>query len=263
VQLTPPKGFALARTPLPTRFRRKASLRQRMLALRQIRVKPGSKLQLAVTAMAPRSCGQDGLRWGTRGFERGSASGPQLALQSALSRVGVTVLCPAATVCGTSGVPCTTGLSTSPSTYAVVSNASSGTLNETVNVGKPLVCPGYRFRDANWYDADVASSQPPPAGTAPLVDGVTYTIRNARAKGIDFCLGATYDFTTASRTLAPKATLPSGASGFVGLLPMCSMAKPPCISSITESQDAMVKSGVDTTLDVQIPEGQGDPWGAG
>jgi hypothetical protein len=179
-----------------------------------------------------------------------------------MSSIGVTVLPPASAACGDGGPACSTGLSTSPSTYAVVSDAGSGTLNETVNVGKRLVCAGYKLRDSNWYDSVVTGAQPPPTGTPPITDQITYTIKNVHSNGIGFCLGATYDFTTASGALAPKATLPSGAPGFVGLLPMCSASKAPCISSITESSDDSVKSGVDTTLSALIPE-SGDPWAAG
>ncbi len=262
VQITPPKGFSLKGTTVPVGLKRKASRHQRMFALHQLTLKPGKSVQIQVAAAAPSQCGKGALRWTSRAFQHGNAKGAQLALQPALSSVGVTVLCPATAACGDGGPPCSTGLSTSPSAYAVVSDAGSGTLNETVNVGKRLVCPGYRLRDANWYDSLVSQAQPPPAGSAPITDQITYTIKNASSDGIGFCLGANYDFTTASGALAPKGTLPTGAPGFVGLLPMCANSKPPCISSITESTDDHVKSGTDTTLNVMIPEG-GDPWGAG
>jgi hypothetical protein len=243
-------------------LKHKASMRQRIFALHQLTLKPGKSVQVRVSAIAPQQCGKGAVRWSSHAFQRGNGSGPQLALQPTVSSVGVTVLCPAAAACGDGGPPCSTGLSTSPSTYAVVSDAGSGTLHETVNVGKRLVCSGYKLRDTNWYDSLVTQSQPPPAGAVPITDQVTYTIRNASSKGIGFCLGVPYDFTTASGGLAAKGTLPTGAPGFIGLLPMCSNGKPPCISSISESKDSSVKSGVDTTLHLLIPEG-GDPWGGG
>jgi hypothetical protein len=262
LQITPPKGFGLMQTTLPGGLKHKGSRHQRTFALHRLALKPGKSVQIQVSADAPAQCGKRAVRWTSHAFGRGNATGPQLALQSAASSIGVTVLCPATAACGDGGPPCSTGLSTSPSTYAVVSDAGSGTLNETVNVGKRLSCAGYKLRDSNWYDSLVTGAQPSPAGTPPITDQITYTITNAHSDGIGFCLGATYDFTTASGSLAPKATLPSGAPGFVGLLPMCADSKPPCISSINESSDDSVKSGVDTTLSVLIPE-QGDPWGAG
>ncbi len=248
VQITPPKGFALKQTTVPGGLKHKASRHQQMFALHRVGLKPGKSVQIQITAVAPQQCGNCAVRWTSHAFQRGNATGPQLALQSAVSSIGVTVLPPASAACGDGGPPCSTGLSTSPSAYGVVSDAGSGTLNETVNVGKRLVCAGYRLRDANWYDSIVTGAQPPPAGTPPITDQITYTITNAHSKGVGFCMGATYDFTTASGSLAPKATLPSGAPGFIGLLPMCTTSKPPCISSITEISDDSVKSGVDTTL---------------
>jgi hypothetical protein len=262
VKIAPPKGFGLKQTTVPGSLKHKASRHQGTFALHQLALKPGKSVQIQISAAAPQQCGKGALRWSSHAFGRGNATGPQLALQSAMSSIGVTVLCPASAACGDGGPPCSTGLSTSPSTYAVVSDAGSGTLNETVNVGKRLACAGYKLRDSNWYDSLVTGAQPTPAGTPPIADQITYTITNAHSKGIGFCLGATFDFTTASGSLAPKATLPSGAPGFVGLLPMCTDSKPPCISSISESSDDSVKSGVDTTLKVLIPE-SGDPWGAG
>jgi hypothetical protein len=263
VQLTPPAGFRLSRTVLPSRLKRKTLVQQRMVSLRQISVKPGAAVQLPVTAVAPKKCGTLRLRWSSRAFEGGNGSGPQLALQSTVSSVGVTVLCPAASTCGAGGPRCSTSLNTSQSSYAVLANATSGTLRQTVNVGRRLTCRGYKLRDPNWYDSLVSpsSSPPPAAGAVPVVNQVTYTIRNTTPNGIGFCLGATYDFKTASGRLAPKGVLPNGRRGFIGLLPLCSAGTPPCISRISSSQDPHAKTGMDTTLNVLIPEG--DPWGGG
>jgi hypothetical protein len=166
--------------------------------------------------------------------------------------------------CGDGGPACSTSLVTSNSTYAVVSDAASGTLNQTVNVGNRLRCGGYRFRDANWYDSVVTppSTSPPTAAPTPIVDSVTYTIRNATMNGIGFCLGAAYDFATRSGAQAPARRLPNGNPGFMGLLPQCTRAKPPCISSITQQPDPNAKSGYDAVMAIQIPE-SGDPWGGG
>jgi hypothetical protein len=193
-----------------------------------------------------------------------NGSGSQVALNAAVSSLGVKVLCPAAAACGDGGPPCSTGLVTSNSTYAVISDAASGTLNQTVNVGNRLRCGRYRFRDPNWYDSVVTppSGSPPTAAPTPIVDSVTYTIRNATMKGIGFCLGAAYDFATASGAQARPGTLPTGNPGFIGLLPRCTSAKPPCISSITQQPDPKAKTGFDAIMQIQIPE-SGDPWGGG
>ncbi len=174
------------------------------------------------------------------------------------------VLCPAAAACGDGGPPCSTSLVTSNSTYAVISDASSGTLNQTVNVGNKLRCGGYRFRDANWYDSVVTAptTSPPTAAPTPIVDSVTYTIRNATKNGIGFCLGAAYDFATRSGAQARAGTLPNGKPGFIGLLPLCTSGKPPCITSITQHRDPQANNGFDALMKIQIPE-SGDPWGGG
>ena len=59
-----------------------------------------------------------------------------------------------------------------------------------------------------------------------------------------------------------KKTLPTGNPGFIGLLPRCTNAKPPCISSVSQQPDASAKVGFDALMQVQIPE-TGDPWGGG
>jgi hypothetical protein len=144
----------------------------------------------------------------------------------------------------------------------VVSDAASGTLNQTVNVGNRLRCGTYRFRDVNWYDSVVTppATGPPTGAPAPIVDTVTYTIRNATKKGIGFCLGAGYEFTTRSGAPAPARTLPTGKPGFAGLLPLCTSSKPPCIAGISQQRDAKAKSGFDALMKIEIPE-SGDPWG--
>jgi hypothetical protein len=183
-------------------------------------------------------------------------------LQPSASTVGVTVVCPQIAPCGDGGPPCSTNVNTTVSTYGVVSNAAAGTLHGTLDVGRRLICGAYGFHDRNWYDSVVTppATAPPPAGTAPIVDVVSYTVKNTTSKGIDFCLGAAYDFVTASGNQAPAGTLPNGNAGFIGLLPMCTPASPPCISSISQQSDPKAKTGYDAVLSVQIPE-LGDPWG--
>ena len=80
-----------------------------------------------------------------------------------------------------------------------------------------LTCGAYQFRDPNWYDSVVTPPPPgrrrPIASVAPIVDTVSYTIKNTTTQGLGFCLGATYDFTTASGNQAPAAKLPTGDPG--------------------------------------------------
>jgi len=265
VNLTPPAGFTPPHPVPGAPLRRRTHVQNRTLSLRRLQLGPGKQAQLSLTETAPAQCGRTNLRWTSKAFQGTTASGPQLALDAALSSLGITVLCPATKPCGPNESPCSTSLVTANSTYAVVSDASSGTLRQTVNVGNPLVCGNYRFRDPNWYDSLVigTTAPPPTAAPAPIVDQVTYRIRNTRARGTGYCLGATYDFTTASGTHAPAATLPNGSLGFVGLLPGCSTAAPPpCISSISTQKDPSTHVGFDALMKIQIPE-TGDPWGAG
>jgi hypothetical protein len=260
LQLTAPTGFALSQSASNSPWQHKPKVGRRTLSLRQISVEPRSKVQFNVRATAPPRCSKSLLRWGTRAFQGATLSGPQLTLQSALSSVGVTVVCPSTAACGDGGPPCSTSVKTSVSTYGVVSNAASGTLRQTLNVGNRLSCGAYRFRDPNWYDSLVTSPTPPPAGGPPIIDQISYTIKNASQNGIGFCLGATYEFATASGNQARAGKLPNGNAGFIGLLPMCAAAVPPCISTITQQSDSSAKSGHDAVMTIQVPE-QGDPWG--
>ena len=264
VNLTPPAGFTPPQ-PLPgTPLRHKSHLHNRTLSLHSLELMPGHQAQLSISTTAPTTCGRTHLHWASHGFETATGAGPQLTLDAALSSVGVSVLCPSTAACGDGGPPCSTSLVTSNSTYAVISDASSGTLRQTVNVGNRLACGSYRFRDPNWYDSGVAAASPPASGVAPapIVDHVTYRIRDATARGIGFCLGVAYDFATASGGQAPAGTLPNGNPGFIGLLPRCSKAAAPCIASISQPKDPSARIGFDALMTILIPE-TGDPWGAG
>jgi hypothetical protein len=264
MKVTPPKGFTPPHPTSTSPLRGKTKVQNRTLSVRRLSLKPGDTAQLSITTTAPYRCGRKHLHWTSQAFKGTTGTGPQLALQSALSNLSVTVPCPAAAACGDGGPPCSTSLVTSNSTYGVISDAAAGTLRQTVNVGGRLVCSSYRFRDPNWYDSVVVppTSQAPTAPPVSIVGQVTYKILNAKAKGIGFCLGAAYQFTTASGSPALAGTLPTGNRGFIGLLPRCSKAKPPCISSISQRPDRSAKGGFDALMKVQIPE-NGDPWGAG
>jgi|SRR5947209_502394 len=265
VKISPPSGFTPPHPTPGSPLRRKTTVRARTLMLHQIAVNPGKQARLSVTATAPGRCGsRAALHWSSQGFVGRNGSGARVALNAATSNLGVKVLCPDVMPCGVAGAACHTSLLTSNSTYAVTSDATSGTLNQTVNVGNNLRCGGYRFRDPNWYDSVVTppSTAPPTTAATPIVDTVTYTIRNAKANGTGFCLGVAYQFTTASGAPARAGTLPTGSPGFIGLLPGCSISKPPCIASISQQADSSSKVGFDVLMTIQIPE-SGDPWGAG
>jgi hypothetical protein len=265
VKISPPSGFTPPHAAPGSPLRRKTTVRARTLMLHQIAVNPGRQARLSVTATAPARCGtRTVLHWSTQAFVGQNGSGSQLALNAAVSSLGVKVLCPDVMPCGQGAVACHTSLVTSNSTYAVKSDATSGTLNQTVNVGNRLRCGPYHFKDPNWYDSVVIPSAtvPPTGGATPIVDTVTYKIVSARAKGTGFCLGVGYEFTTASGAPARAGTLPTGSPGFIGLLPSCSASKPPCIARISQQADSSAKVGFDALMTIEIPE-SGDPWGGG
>lgn len=262
VKLTPPNGFSSAHPTPGSPLRGKTKVVNRTVSVQRVALAPGKTSKpLVVTTNAPIKCGRTVLPWSVHGFAGATGSGSQLALE-ATSSVGVTVLCPSTAACGDGGPPCKTHLITSTSTYTVVSNAAAGTLRQTVNVGNQLNCGTYKFRDPNWYDSIVVapSSSSPTAAPATVTDEVTYRLVNTTAKGVGFCLGAAYDFMTASGGQAPAGTLPNGNPGFIGLLPRCSKSTPPCISSVTQKRDTSTKVGSDVIMKIQIPE-NGDPWG--
>jgi hypothetical protein len=262
VSVKPPTGFTPPHPTATTPHRRTTEVQNRTLSVHRLSLKPGGSARVWITTTAPTKCGRALLHWTSQAFQGATGGGSQFVLQSALSDLGVTVLCPAAAACGDGGPPCSTSLVTTNSTYAVISDAPAGTLRQTVNVGGQLTCGSYRPRDPNWYDSAVVppTSQPPPAAPVSIVDAVTYTLRNTVAAGVGFCLGVGYDFTTASGNQAPAGTLPNGKPGFIGLLPRCSASKPPCIASVAQKRDASAKTGFDTIMKIQIPE-NGDPWG--
>ena len=152
VQLSPPPGFTLSRPGPNAPLRRKTLVQRRTLSLRRISLKPGSNVQFNVIATAPKRCGKRCSVDFPRVPGRDSRRARKLSLQSALSSVGVTVVCPQTAACGDGGPECSTNLPTSVSSYGVLSNASAGTLRGTIDVGRRLTCGSYQFHDSNWYD---------------------------------------------------------------------------------------------------------------
>ena len=265
VQVIPPAGFTLVHPGPTAPLRRKTFVQNRTFSLRQISLKPGHEVQFNVTATAPTTCGQGkALRWTSRAFEGSRVSGPQLALQTATSSVGVTVVCPQLAPCGDGGPACSTSETTNVSTYSATSDAGAGTLVGGLDVGTRLLCRGYKPRDPNWYDSLLNGSP------AAVNYQIQYTLKDTNPGQLAVCLGLPYEFTTASGNNAPSALLPNGKPGFVGLLPTCGPAPTgPCLVSITPTPDPNTKTGFDANVTVQVPAQApagapaGDPWFGG
>jgi hypothetical protein len=89
---------------------------------------------------------------------------------------------------------------------------------------------------------------------------VTYTVNNAKATSLQFCLGATFKFKTSSGKQARPMTLPNGLSGFGGLVPSCkAVPDGPCL--VSKSQ-APAPNRQNAVLKLLVPAVEGaDPWG--
>jgi hypothetical protein len=162
------------------------------------------------------------------------------------------------------GQSCQTSVTTTTSVFSVTANPSSSgsnaaILSESVDVGTPLQCQGYRPQDPNWFSFLVNS-----ANRTKLI---TYKVRPAAPEkelvgNTQACFGSPSEFTTSSGTPAPAATLPNGLSGFVGLLPFCKkVSGGPCVDSRGTTPDEASPTGFDIVLKVIIPAGlAGDPF---
>jgi hypothetical protein len=184
----------------------------------------------------------------------GTAGGGFTVVSSgATAPVTVTKSGTTTTTCN-AGQTCQSSLSTSMSAFQVAASSGStaGTLSEGVNVGSPLVCPGYTPLDPNWYTFSVSVTS--------RTKAITYML-HAKLPGLFFCFGAPYEFKTILGTNAAPHVLPDGTAGFTGLLPPCiGTIKGPCVSSL--SITGSLSAGFKSTLVVQIPAGlPGDPMG--
>lgn len=257
VKLTPPSGFKLAHAPAPLILRRKELVRPHLFLLHQISVKPGGHKLVAIIATPPANkCGKSPVRWSSHAFEGGSATGPQLALQSALSSQGVLVVCPMVAPCGDGGPACSTVVTTSGSSYMATSDSNSGNLLGTLDVGTRLTCAGYHNQDPNWYESVVNQTN------FATTFKIQYTLKGGSPSRVRACVGLAYRFTTAAGTKARPGKLPNGKPGFIGLLPACGPNTiGPCVVSITTTPDPNTKTGVDTNITARIPpNAPGDPW---
>jgi hypothetical protein len=117
----------------------------------------------------------------------------------------------------------------------------------------PFDCGGYHSKDPNAVQFFISNSF---RGT--LTYQVTDTVKNQQASGLQFCLGATFHFTTLSGNPAKSVTLPNGLQGFAGLLPSClRFPAGPCVVSKAQAAAPNSKNAV---LKLLIPA-VGDPWG--
>jgi hypothetical protein len=151
-------------------------------------------------------------------------------------------------------VPVVAPAGTTPSFYAG-STPTTGMLHRNQEQAS-LTCKGYRPVDPDsvqfWIGGTFRGN---------VTYRVTDVVSNANPAALQFCLGATFSFTTLSGQPAAATTLPNGLPGFVGLVPSCATVPPskgPCMFSKTRpapgSKDAMLR--------VLVPAVAGeDPWG--
>ena len=166
----------------------------------------------------------------------------------------------AATRCTGTGT-CSTTASTQTSAFTVtVPGGGTTVLSVSVDVGTPLVCPGYIAQDANWFSFLSTTT-----ANGKLV---TYQVRPSTGGSeiigaTRFCLGAPYAFESRSGAPAGPGLLPDGSSGFIALLPNCHTGSSgPCIASRSTTPDDSSPTGFDVVLAIKFPAGlPGDPWG--
>ena len=151
-------------------------------------------------------------------------------------------------------VPVVAPAGTTP-TFFAGSTPATGMLHRDTEQAN-LNCKGYRPVDPDsvqfWIGGTFRGN---------VTYRVTDVVSNANPTALQFCLGATFSFTSLSRQPATATTLPNGLPGFVGLVPSCNIVPPskgPCLFSKTrptpDSKNAMLR--------VLIPAVAGeDPWG--
>jgi hypothetical protein len=152
-------------------------------------------------------------------------------------------------------VPVVAPAGTTPTFYAG-SPPAIGMLHRNSEQAK-LNCPGYP------HPVDPDSVQFWIGGTfrGNVTYRVTDVVSKANPAALQFCLGATFRFTTLSGQPATPTTLPNGLPGFVGLVPSCGVVDPsknPCMFSKTRP----TQTSKDAMLRVLVPAVAGeDPWG--
>jgi hypothetical protein len=150
-------------------------------------------------------------------------------------------------------VPTEVPAGSNPSFSAPTSNPAKGMLHGQRVTGV-LDCSGYQPTDTAAYQFFLGGTF-----RGNVIYKVTYTVNTTKSPAkLQFCLGATFKFTTSSNKPAKAVTLPNGLAGFVGLVPSCKRVPGgPCLvsrSSATNGQGAVLR--------LLIPAVQGaDPWG--
>jgi hypothetical protein len=150
-------------------------------------------------------------------------------------------------------VPTQVAAGTKPSFTAPTSNPGQGMLHGQRVTGV-LDCGGYQPTDTAAYQFFLGGTF-----RGNVVYKVTYTVAAAKSPvKLQFCLGATFKFTTSSGKTSKAVQLPNGLSGFVGLLPSCKRVPGgPCLVS-----KASAATGQGVVLRLLIPAVEGaDPWG--
>jgi hypothetical protein len=138
---------------------------------------------------------------------------------------------------------------TAPSFAAPTSNPADGMLTGN-GMQDVLSCGGYRPTDSVSFQFYIGGTN-----RANVFYKVTDTVNSTDMDKLQFCLGATFRFTTRSGKSAGAVKLPNDLPGFAGLVPTCGTpVKPPCMVSKTPV-------GRTTVLKVLIPAVGGDPWG--
>jgi hypothetical protein len=150
-------------------------------------------------------------------------------------------------------VPTQVAAGSNPSFTAPTSNPAQGMLHGQRVTGV-LDCSGYQPTDTAAYQFFLGGTF-----RGNVFYKVTYTVAAAKSPAkLQFCLGATFKFTTSSGKTSKAIQLPNGLSGFVGLLASCKkVPKGPCLVS-----KALAANGQGVVLKLLIPAVEGaDPWG--
>ncbi|MGZ4183320.1 MAG: hypothetical protein ACXVUL_21880 [Solirubrobacteraceae bacterium] len=150
-------------------------------------------------------------------------------------------------------VPTEVPAGSSPSFTAPTSNPAQGMLHGQRVTGV-LDCSGYEPTDTGAYQFFLGGTF-----RGNVIYKVTYTVATTKSPAkLQFCLGATFKFTTSSGKTSKAVQLPNGISGFVGLLPSCKrVPKGPCLVSKASGGNGQ---GVVLKLLIRAVGGE-DPWG--
>jgi hypothetical protein len=162
---------------------------------------------------------------------------------------------------------CTTNSSGSSNSSANVTasgnpqHLETTTMSEAPDLGNDtLTCPSLSAPSNDWYTYEIGSNfwskliKHTERPTSFLGGTSQAIVSNEQA-----CFGATADFMTRSGSMAPPATLPDGAPGFIGDLPNCGTAGATvCVQSRSSALDLSSPIGFDLVLTILVPAGFAD-----